>query len=46
MLLSNCSICGKEKSNLIQNQEASGILSKLGIRTSSSNIPLIGDILF
>ena len=46
MLLSNCAICGKKKSKFIKNQEASGLLSKLGIRTPLSNIPLIGDILF
>ena len=34
----NCDICGKKKSNFIKNQEASGLLSKLGIWTPLSNI--------
>ena len=34
----NCDICGKKKSSFIKNQEASGLLSKLGIRTPLSNI--------
>ena len=46
MLLWNCAICGKKKSSLIKNQEASGLLSKVGVRTPSTNIPLISDILF
>ena len=45
MLISNCVVCGKKKSRLIKNQEASRILSKVGIRTLLSNFPLIGDIL-
>ena len=40
MLVSNCPVCGKKKSRFIKNQEASGLLSVLGIRTSLSNIPL------
>ena len=46
MLVSNCAIYGKKKSRFIENQQASGVLSKLGIRTPLRNIPLIGDILF
>ena len=46
ILLSNCSVCSKKRSCFIENQEDSGLLSKLGIRTPLSNIPLIGDILF
>ena len=30
----------------IKNQEAKGLLSKLGIRTLLSKIPILGDILF
>ena len=44
-MLSNCTVCGKKKSRFIKKQEASGLLSKLGIKTPLSNIPLIGDIL-
>ena len=46
MLSSNCTICGKKKSRFIKNQEASKLLSKLGIRTPLNNVSLIGDILF
>ena len=33
MILSNCEICGSEKSRLIKSQEAKGLLSNLGIKT-------------
>ena len=31
MILSKCAICGSKKSRFIKNQEAKGLLSKLGI---------------
>ena len=46
MLLVNCAICNSKKSRFIKNQEAKGLLSNLGIRTSLSKIPILGDILF
>ena len=46
MLVSNYAIRGYKKLKFIKNQEASRLLSKLGIKTPLSNIPLIGDILF
>ena len=46
MLLSKCDICGSKKSRFIKEQEASGLLSSLGIKTPLSKIPLFGDILF
>ena len=46
MILSKCAICGGRKSKFIKKQEAKGILSSLGIKTSLSKIPLLGDILF
>ena len=46
MILSNCIICGSEKSKFIKQQEAKGLLSKLGIKTPLSKIPILGDILF
>ena len=46
MLLSKCAICGSKKSILIKKQEASGILSSLGLKTPSTKFPLLGDILF
>ena len=46
MILSNCAICGGKKSRFIKNQEAKGLLSKLGIKTPLSKVPILGDILF
>ena len=46
MILSNCAICGSKKSRFIKNQEAKGLLSKLGIKTPLSKVPILGDILF
>ena len=46
MILSKCAICGSKKSKFIKKQEASGLLSKLGIKTPLSKIPTLGDVLF
>ena len=46
MLLSKCAICGSKKSRFIKKQEASGILSSLGLKTPLSKVPLFGNILF
>ena len=46
MILSKCGICGSKKSRYIKNQEAKGLLSKLGIKTPLSKVPILGDILF
>ena len=46
MTLSKCAICGSKKSRFIKKQEASGILSNLGLKTPLNKIPLLGDILF
>ena len=46
MVLSKCAICGSKKSRFIKNQEAKGLLSKLGIKTPFSKLPILGDILF
>ena len=46
ILMSKCAKCGSKKSRFIKNYEAKGLLSNLGIRTSLSKIPLLGDILF
>ena len=45
MILSKCAICGSKKPKFINNQEASGLLSKLGIKTLLSIVPILGDIL-
>ena len=46
MILSKCAICNSKKSKFINQQEAKGLLSKLGITTPLSKVPLLGDILF
>ena len=46
MLLSKCAACYNKKSRYIPEQDASGLLSKLGIKDPLSKIPLWGDILF
>ena len=46
MILSKCAICGSKKSKFIKKQEAKGLLSKLGIKTPLSKVPLLRDILF
>ena len=46
IILSKCAICGSKKSRIIKHQEAKGLLSKLGIETPLSKIPILGDILF
>ena len=46
MLLLNCAVCDSEKSKFIKQQEASWLLSNLGIKTSLSKIPLVGPPLF
>ena len=40
MILSKCAICESEKSRFIKNQEANGLLRKLGIRTPLSKVPV------
>ena len=46
MILSNCAICGSKKFRFIKNQDAKGLLSKLGIKTPLSKVPILGDICF
>ena len=44
-MMSKCAICSSKKSRFIKNQEAKGPLSKLGIKTPLSKLPVLGDIL-
>ena len=44
-ILSKYAVCGSKKSRFIKDQEAKGILSNLGVRTPSSKVPILGDIL-
>ena len=46
MILSNCAKRRSKKSRFIKNQEAKGLLSNLGIRTSLCKVPLLADVLF
>ena len=46
MLLSKCAIFDTKKSRFIKKQEASGILSSLGLQALLSKVPLLCDILF
>ena len=46
MILSKCVISGSRKSKFIKEQDAKGLLSKLGIKAPLSNVPVLGDILF
>ena len=46
MVLSKCAICGSKKSRFIKNQEAKGLLSNLGVKTTLSKVPILSDILF
>ena len=46
MLLSNGAICGRKKLRFIKDQEANRLLSNLGVRTPSSKVPILCDILF
>ena len=39
-------MCDSKKSKFIQQQEASGLLSSLEIKTTLSKIPLVGPLLF
>ena len=45
VMQSKCSVCGIKKSRFVKEQEAKGLLSNLGIRTSLSKIPLL-NVLF
>ena len=46
MLSSKCEVCRSKKSKFIKEQEASRLLSSLGIKTPLSKIFLVGPILF
>ena len=46
MILSKCTICGSTKSRFVKHQEVKRLLSKLGIKTPLSKVPILGDVLF
>ena len=45
MLLSKCAVCDTKKSNFVKQQEDSGLLSSLGVKTPFSKIPLVSPLL-
>ena len=45
LMQSKCSVCGTKKSRFVKEQDAKGLLSQLGIKTSLSKIPLL-NVLF
>ena len=46
MLLSKCAVSDSKKEKLMKKQEASGLLSSLGIKAHLSKAPLVGPLLF
>ena len=46
MLLSKRAVCDSKNSRFIKQQEASGLLSSLGMKTPLSETPLISPLLF
>ena len=46
MLLSKYAVCDSKKSKFLQEQEASGLLSSLGMKTPLNKILLLGPLLF
>ena len=40
IMQSKCSVCGIKKPRFVKEQEAKGLLSNLGIKTTLSEIPL------
>ena len=46
LLLSKYVVCNSKMSRFINEQEASGLLNKLRIKTSLSEIPLLEDIFY
>ena len=46
MIVWKCAVCDSEKLKFIKEQEASGLLSNLGIKAPFSKIPSVGPLLF
>ena len=46
MLLSKCAVCDSKRPKFTKQQEASGLLSSLGIKKHLSKTPLVGSLLF
>ena len=46
MFISKRTACNSKKSEFIKKQDASELLSKLGMKTALSKISILGDVLF
>ena len=46
MVSSKCAVCDRKQSKFIKQQEASGLLSSLEIKTPLNKIPLVALLLF
>ena len=46
VLSSECAACGSKVSRFMKEQESSGILSSLGLKTTLSKIPFYNDVFF
>ena len=46
MLLTKCAVCDSKKSKFIKEQEASGLLISLGIKTPLSKISVVSPLVF
>ena len=46
IMISKCAICNSKKAKFINKLEAKGLLSKLGIKTPLSKLPILGAICF
>ena len=46
MLLPKCAVCNNKRSKFIKGQEASGLLSRLGIKTPLNKISSLGPLSF
>ena len=46
IVISKVAVCNSKKLRFIKDQEATGILSSFGIKTSLMRIPLVGPLLF
>ena len=46
MLSSKCAVCDSKKSKFIKQQEPTGLLSSLGIKTTLSKVPSVGPLFF
>ena len=46
MLLPKCAVCNNKKLKFLKEQETKKLLSSIGIKTPSNQIPLLGSIQF